>query len=153
MVKAPASRVEDPGFESGLCQDFSGSSHASDLEIDTPVAILPGAWHCRVSAGTGWPSVSILWLGEMESLMYNFYFSVAACKIVGADPSLRYTSLLLGHLATNQQMVWSLAILLENLFSVLFNITLDGQQLFGWNPQRKPRRGRPCNRRRQSTET
>ena len=39
---------------------FSGSSHTSDLKIGTPVATLPGAWCYRVSAGTGWPGVSIL---------------------------------------------------------------------------------------------
>ena len=39
---------------------FSGSSHISDLNIGTPVATLPGAWRYRVSAGTGWPGVSIL---------------------------------------------------------------------------------------------
>ena len=59
-VKASASRAEDPGFESCLCRDFSGSSHTSDLKFGTPVATLPGAWHYRVSAGTGHPSVSIL---------------------------------------------------------------------------------------------
>ena len=36
----------------------------------------------RVSDGTGWPGVSILRLGEMESLICNFYLSVAARKIV-----------------------------------------------------------------------
>ena len=36
-------------------------------------------------------------------MICNFYLSVAARKIVGADPSLRYTSLLLGRKATNQQ--------------------------------------------------
>ena len=60
VVKASASRVEDPGFESRLRQNFSGSSHTSDLKIGTPVATLPGAWRYRVSAGTGWPGVSIL---------------------------------------------------------------------------------------------
>ena len=39
---------------------FSRSSHTSDLKTGTPVAILPGAWLYRVSAGTGWPCVSIL---------------------------------------------------------------------------------------------
>ena len=75
---------------------FSGSSHTSDLKIGTPVATLPGAWRYRVSTGTGRPGVSILWLGEVERLICNFYLSVAAGKIVWADPSLRYTSLLLG---------------------------------------------------------
>ena len=94
--KASASRAEDPGFESRLRRDFSGSSHTSDLKIGTPVATLPGAWRYRVSTGTGRPGVSILWLGEVERLICNFYLSVAARKIVWADPSLRYTSLLLG---------------------------------------------------------
>ena len=60
VVKASASGAEDPRFESGLRRDFSGSSHTSDLIICTPVATLPGAWHYRVSAGTGGPDVSIL---------------------------------------------------------------------------------------------
>ena len=60
VVKASASGAEDPGFESRLRRDFSGSSHTSDLKTGTPVAYLPGAWHYRVSAGTGWPGVSIL---------------------------------------------------------------------------------------------
>ena len=37
------------------CGDFSGSSHTTDLQTGTP-----GTWHYRVSAGTGWPGVSIL---------------------------------------------------------------------------------------------
>ena len=60
MVKASASRAEDPGFESRLRRDFSGSSHTSDLKIGTPMATPPGAWRYRVSAGTGRPCVSIL---------------------------------------------------------------------------------------------
>ena len=60
VVKASASGAEDPGFESRLRRDFSGSSHTSDLKIGTPVTTLPGAWHYRVSAGTGRPGVSIL---------------------------------------------------------------------------------------------
>ena len=60
VVKASASRAEDPGFESRLRRDFSGSSHTSDFKIGTPVATLPGAWRYRVSAGTGRPGVSIL---------------------------------------------------------------------------------------------
>ena len=96
VVKASASGAEDPGFESRLHQDFSGSSHTSDLKIGTPVTTLPGAWHYRVRAGTGRPGVSILWLSEVESWICNFYLSVAARKIVWADPSLRYTRMLLG---------------------------------------------------------
>ena len=61
VVKAAsASGAEDPGFESRLRRDFSGSSRTSDFKIGTPVAALPGDWHCRVIAGTGRPGVSIL---------------------------------------------------------------------------------------------
>ena len=60
VVKVSILRVEDPGFESCLCQDFSGSSHTSDFKIGTPVTTLPGAWRYRVSVVTGWPGVSIL---------------------------------------------------------------------------------------------
>ena len=51
MVKASASRAEDPGFEPPLRRDFPGSSHTSDLKIGTAVATLPGAWRYRVSTG------------------------------------------------------------------------------------------------------
>ena len=98
------SRAEDLGLESRLRQDFSGSSHISDSKIGTPMATLPGAWQYRVSTGTGRPGVSILWLGEVESWICNFDLSVAARKIVWADPSLRYAKLSLGRKATNKQL-------------------------------------------------
>ena len=60
VVKASASRAEDPAFESRWRRDFSGSGHTSDLNIGTPVATLSGAWRYRVSAGTCRPGVSIL---------------------------------------------------------------------------------------------
>ena len=82
VAKASTSRAEDPGFESRLRWDFPGSSHASDLKIGTSVATLPGPLCYRVNAGTGWPGVSILLLGEMESFVCNFYLSVAAPKLV-----------------------------------------------------------------------
>ena len=92
-VKASAPRVEDLGFKSCLCWDFSGLRHTSDSRIGTPVATMPGAWRYRVSAGTGWPSIYILWLGEVESLICSFYLSVAAHTVVWVNPSLRYTSM------------------------------------------------------------
>ena len=83
MVKASASREADPGFDSSLRHgDCSGSIHTSDLQIGTVVATQPGAWRYWVSAGTGWPGVSILWLGEVESLICNFYLSVAPRTLV-----------------------------------------------------------------------
>ena len=66
MVKASASRAEDPGFESRWRWDFSGSSHTSDSKVGTLVATLPGAWRYGVSTGTVRSGVSILWLGEVE---------------------------------------------------------------------------------------
>ena len=39
VVKASASGAEEPGFESRLRRDFSGSSHTSDLKIGIPVAL------------------------------------------------------------------------------------------------------------------
>ena len=42
VIKASASGAEDPGFQSRLRRDFSGSSHTSDLKIGFPVATLPG---------------------------------------------------------------------------------------------------------------
>ena len=98
VVKASTSRAEDPGFKSRLRQDFSVVESYQWLKnwhsSGYPARRL--AWRYRVSTGTGWPGVSILWLGKMESLVYNFYLSVAARKVVWADPSLRYTRMLLG---------------------------------------------------------
>ena len=82
MFKAFASTAgKSPGSNPACGGIFPGSSHNSDLNIGTPVATLPGAWCYRVSAGTGWPGVSIPRLGEMESLVWNFHLSVAARKI------------------------------------------------------------------------
>ena len=79
----------DSGLPSGHWpEDLAWSSHRTQkkkkksyqwLKNWHSSAILPGAWRFRVGAGTGQPSVSILWLGEMESLICNFYLSVAAC--------------------------------------------------------------------------
>ena len=96
VVRRPPRERKIPGSNAACAGIFSGSSHTSDLKIGTLVATLSGAWRYRVSTGTGRPGVSILWLGEVERLICNFCLSVAARKIVWADPSLRYTSLLLG---------------------------------------------------------
>ena len=82
VVRCPPRERNIPGSNPACTRIFSGLSHTSDLKIGTPVATLPGAWRYSVSTGTGWPSVSILWLGEVECLICNFYLSVAARKIV-----------------------------------------------------------------------
>ena len=105
MVRCPPREQKILGSNPACDGIFSGSCHTSDFKIGTPVATLPGAWHYRVSTGTGRPGVSILWLGEVEHLICNFYVSVAARIIVWADPSLRYTGLLLGRWTTNKQTV------------------------------------------------
>ena len=82
VVRHPPRERKIQGSNPACAGIFSGSSHTSDLKIGTPVATLPGAWHYRVSTGTGRPSVSILSLGEVERLICNFYLSVVARKIV-----------------------------------------------------------------------
>ena len=47
------------------------SIYTSYIEPGTPVATLPVTWHYRVSAGISWPSVNILLLGEITSLICN----------------------------------------------------------------------------------
>ena len=60
-VRRPPRERNIPGSNPACAKFFfPGSSHTSDLKIGTPVAALPGAWRYRVSAGTGWPGVSIL---------------------------------------------------------------------------------------------
>ena len=59
VIKASASRAEDTEFDSCLHRAII-LSPTTDFGIDTPVATLPGAWHYRVSAWTGWPGVSVL---------------------------------------------------------------------------------------------
>ena len=62
VVKASASRVEDPGFESCLRWDFSRSSYTSDLKTGTLVATLSGVIGsvlglvCPVSVYCDWVS-------------------------------------------------------------------------------------------------
>ena len=90
VVRRPSRERKVLGSNPACARIFLGSSHTDDLKIGTPVATLPGAWCYRVSTGTGRPGVSMLRLGEVERLICNFYLSVAA------DPSQRYTSLLLG---------------------------------------------------------
>ena len=82
VVRRPPREWKIPGSNPACARIFSGSSHTSDSKIGTPVATLPGAWRYRVSTGTGQPGVSILWLGEVERLICNFYLGVAAGKIV-----------------------------------------------------------------------
>ena len=71
VARRPPREWKIAGSNSACAGIFSGSSHASDSKIGTPVATLPGAWRYRVSAGTGQPGVSTLWLGEVESWIWT----------------------------------------------------------------------------------
>ena len=69
---------------------FSGLSHISDLKTGIPVASRPGICCFRVSAGTDWSGVSVLWLCEIESLICSFYLNVAARTIEQNRPLYNY---------------------------------------------------------------
>ena len=60
VVKASFSRAEDPGSNPACAGIFPSRVIPVTKKIGTPVVTLPGAWHYRVIAGTGWPGVSIL---------------------------------------------------------------------------------------------
>ena len=96
VVKASTSRAANLGFDSCLqCEDFSELSYQwlrNWYSSGYPA-------RCLVLQGQRWDwmaCVSIRWLSEIDSLIWNFCLSVAAHKIVWADPSLRCTSMLLG---------------------------------------------------------
>ena len=59
-LRRPPRERKVPSSNPACAGIFSGSSHTSDFKIATPVVTLPGAWHYRVSTGTGRPGVSIL---------------------------------------------------------------------------------------------
>ena len=83
VVYVSASRAVDLGSIHSFGVDlFLGRVIPVHLGIGTLVATLPGAWGYMVSSGTGWPGVSILWLGAIESVICSFYLSVAARGIV-----------------------------------------------------------------------
>ena len=63
----------------GISPCVSWLTCSSDLMIGTLLAMLPGIWHHRVSAGTGWPGFSIL--DEISSLICNFCLSVTVPTI------------------------------------------------------------------------
>ena len=86
-------RIGEPQTWVQLHGSFLRTSHTSDWKFGTPVATMPGAWRYRGSGGASWPGASIF---GWDRWICNFYFSVAARTIVWADPSMRYTSVVLG---------------------------------------------------------
>ena len=73
---------------------FSRLSHISDLKIGTPVATLTQASGDKGSALELVGPVSAYCGWVRESLICNFYLSVATHNIVWADTSLRYAGML-----------------------------------------------------------
>ena len=66
VVKASASGAADLGSIPAFAVDhFLGRIIPVTYKLILQKATLPGAWRYRVIAGTGWPGVSILWLGEI----------------------------------------------------------------------------------------
>ena len=117
LVKVSNMRTEDPGFNS--CLGIFSELSYQWLKNWHSRATLPGAWHDRVSAETGQPGVSILWLGGEESLICNFFLSVAAHKLVWAGTSLRYTGMLLGCQANNNNTQHAEVLFCEIMIVVL----------------------------------
>ena len=118
VVRRPPREQKILGLNPACAGIFSGSSLTSDLNLalqwlpcQAPgvigstlglfglVSVYCDWVRWKIWSATSvsvWQHVSILWLGEMENLICNFYLSVAAHKIVWADLSLRYTRMLLG---------------------------------------------------------
>ena len=100
---------------------FSRSSHTSNLEIGALVVILLSTWHYRVSAGAGWPGVSILWLGEIASLIciFSVWQHIQMCQPLG------YTSMLQGRKATNKLQSLNVG----GCLLVLWSISVDTEDV------------------------
>ena len=96
VVRRPLRERKIPGSNPACAQIFSGSSHTSDLKLALQWLPCQAPGVIGSVLGLVGPVSVNLWLGEMESLICNFYLSVAARQIVWADPSLRYTCMLLG---------------------------------------------------------
>ena len=66
-----------------MCWRYGGRSLLCQVESyksGTHVASLLHAWGQKISARTGWPGVTTLWLGEVASCISCFCRSVVACK-------------------------------------------------------------------------
>ena len=99
VVKASASRAEDPGFASRWRRDFIFRGRVIPVTSKLALQWLPCQAPGVVSSVMGLVgpvSVYCDWV-RWKVWVCNFCLSVAARKIVCADPSLRCTCMLLGH--------------------------------------------------------
>ena len=64
---------------------YSWVSHTSDTKIVTQVTSLPGTWLYRTSAMTiRWFGVSVLWVGEIGSLICSWGWKSSVCSVLGS---------------------------------------------------------------------
>ena len=104
----------------------------SNCAIQMKLLLLP----CQATGVIGWAlklsGLLSVFFGEMENLTCNLYLSVAAHAKVRADPSRRYTSMLLGRSATNQHSLQpSLFYLPDSCFLLFASFAL---MLFPFRP-------------------
>ena len=114
--------------------------HTRDLKIAMMVATLPGAWHLRTGARSCWPHViSMLWLGEIASLIFSFCITVAACAFVSAHPSARYTFTLLraGQQTYNQSLSLMIIVLTAwswvKMLSLFLSLRVILVEIYVWS--------------------
>ena len=72
-------------------------------------------WRYTISAGTGWPAVSILWVAEVDCMTCYFCLSVAARTLVQAKLSLRNAL----------RIAWTWSDVVTNSVSVTMSYCLD----------------------------
>ena len=85
-----------PGSNNACSVIFSGSSHTSDSKIGIPVATTAVVLNNEEYIFMNLCMCYCEYICVCMCLICNFYLGVAARIIVWADPSLRYTSMLLG---------------------------------------------------------
>ena len=73
-------------------------------------AVLSKLWFYSVSAMTGWPGISILWLDEAASLIHNIYHSVAVRTAVKNNTRNRSASILPPSLSLSPPLSLSLSL-------------------------------------------
>ena len=96
VVMASASRAEDPGFESRLHRDFSESSHTSDIKLALQWLPCQAPGVIGLALGLVGP-VSVYYDWVRWKVWSATSISVwEHVKLSKADPSQRYTCMLLG---------------------------------------------------------
>ena len=125
-IKGRQSTLEPPWWPIGMASAirawntrieprFPWLSLSSDLKIGTLAVTLPGACCNIVSRRNGWFGVSILWLGEIANLIFNFSLGVGKFTIVWTDPLLRYTIHVAGMLNNQEKNNFAVGVFVKLL--------------------------------------